>query len=357
MAPIPLDKAYLTAIWLETLFYGINISLFFSYLFIARYKRKTRTIQPVILGTAIAMFIFSTIHCSMGFSRLIIGFIELRNQEGGPGAFFSDVSVPANVAKVTIHTVNSVLGDSIMVWRCYHVWGRNLLVSAVPILLIIGSAVCGFGQSVMFANAKHLHSAFEIELEHWNGSVFILSLVTNIVVTSLIAVRIWSVLYPCRKSIGDKRITLTESFNVNRYLGRQFSLSKTFVNYQRILVLIIESGAIYSSALIIEITLYFLGSNAFYIVYDPIAQLAAIVPTMIIVMTSLGLTSNDLNSAATRAASGGPSGSSGPRGATSIVLESRPQFAARTLTSTIGGPYSTTDYGVENVEKDGMVKV
>ncbi|KAK1220214.1 hypothetical protein PQX77_017034 [Marasmius sp. AFHP31] len=328
MSPIPLDKAYLTAIWLETLFYGINLSLFCSYLFIARYKRKTRTIQPVILGIAIAMFIFSTIHCSMGFSRLIIGFIDLRDQPGGPGAFFSDVSVPANVAKVTIHSVNSILGDSIMVWRCYHVWGRNRLVSAIPVLLIIGSAVCGFGQSYIFAVAKHIHSAFVVDLERWNGSLFILSLVTNVVVTSLIALRIW-------------------------YLGRQFSHSRTFVNYQRILVLIIESGAIYSSALIVEITLYFLGSNAFYIVYDPIAQLTAIVPTMIIIMTSLGMTSNDLNSAATRAGSG-----TGGIGATSVALESRPRFAARTFdVSTVGvaSGFSTSEYA-GGKEKDGEVK-
>ena len=48
--------------------------------------------------------------------------------------------------------------------------------------------------------------------------------------------------------------------------------SKNF-RYWRVLVIIIESGMIYSVALICEITLYFLGSNAFYIVYDPIAQL------------------------------------------------------------------------------------
>ena len=89
--------------------------MFSSYLFIARYKRKTRSIQPVIFTIAIIMFLFSTIHVSMGFQRLIVGFIELRDQPGGPGAFFSDVSVPANVAKVTIHTVNSFLGDSILV--------------------------------------------------------------------------------------------------------------------------------------------------------------------------------------------------------------------------------------------------
>ena len=48
--------------------------------------------------------------------------------------------------------------------------------------------------------------------------------------------------------------------------------SKNF-RYWRVLVIIIESGMIYSIALVCEITLYFLGSNSFYIVYDPIAQL------------------------------------------------------------------------------------
>lgn len=37
--------------------------------------------------------------------------------------------------------------------------------------------------------------------------------------------------------------------------------------------MIIDSGMIYSSVLVIEIVLYVLGDNAFYIVYDPIAQL------------------------------------------------------------------------------------
>ena len=47
----------------------------------------------------------------------------------------------------------------------------------------------------------------------------------------------------------------------------------TQFRYARVFLLIIESAMIYSAALAIEITLYFIGSNAFYIVYDPIAQL------------------------------------------------------------------------------------
>ncbi|KAK7472403.1 hypothetical protein VKT23_000517 [Stygiomarasmius scandens] len=293
MAPIALDRAYLTAIWLETLFYGINLSLFVSYLFITKFKRHGRPLHKLIFLTAISMFLLSTTHVSLGFARLIEGFVVLRDQPGGPGAFFSDVSIPANVAKVTIHTVNSILGDGIMVWRCYNVWNRSWLMSIAPILLIIASAVCGFGQAYIFANAKTIHTAFGTQLARWNGSLFSLSLATNIVVTSLIGFRIW-------------------------YMSREyasFDVPST-VRYRRIMLIIVESGAVYSSALIIEITLYFLGNNAFYIIYDPIAQLTAIVPTTIIVLTSLGITSNEFTTETK-----GASRSSGP------AIESRPQFA------------------------------
>lgn len=56
-------------------------------------------------------------------------------------------------------------------------------------------------------------------------------------------------------------------------MSRQIYDPTSSFKYRRILTLIIESGAIYSSALVIEITLYFLNTNAFYIIYDPIAQL------------------------------------------------------------------------------------
>lgn len=89
--------------------------LFFAYLVIASYRRKFSAANKIIPVAAMIMFLFSTVHVSLGFQRLIEGFIHLRDQPGGPAAFFSDVSIPANVAKVTIHTINSVLGDSIVV--------------------------------------------------------------------------------------------------------------------------------------------------------------------------------------------------------------------------------------------------
>lgn len=85
---------------------GMNIVLFFSCMFVLVVRRRTPRVNTFLVGIAVAMFCFSTCHVFLGFYRLIMGFIVLRDQPGGPAAFFSDVSIPANVAKVGLHTVN-----------------------------------------------------------------------------------------------------------------------------------------------------------------------------------------------------------------------------------------------------------
>lgn len=120
--------------------------------------------------------------------------------------------------------------------------------------------------------------------------------------------------------------------------------------YYRVLLIVIESGMIYSVALICEITLYFLSSNAFYIVYDPIAQLTvcllsilmqmcvltaplqAITPTMILILAGLELTSNDVHSRLTKVSRPtirAPDSSDG----TKTKTMDRMEFASRSLFS------------------------
>ncbi|CAL1712979.1 unnamed protein product [Somion occarium] len=288
---ILLDKAYLTAIWLETVFYGMNFVLFWVCIFVLTYKRRTPKINKFLVSVAVAM---------------------RRDWEGGPAAFFSDVSIPANVVKVGIHTVNSIIGDGVVVWRCWLVWGRDWKMCVVPIFLVMASAACGFAQTVYFAKEKALRSAFAHILQIWNGSLFSLSLATNVTVTLLISLRVW---YMLRDAGG-----------------------KMHFRYWRVLLIVIESGMIYSVALICELTLYFLNSNAFYIVYDPIAQLTAIVPTMILVLAGLELTSNDVHSRLTKVSqpvfrAGGPTSSSDTSKYTSNVQLESMQFATRSILS------------------------
>ena len=84
----------------------MNFVLFWACLFVLTIKRRTPKINKLLVAIAIFMFVMSTTHVSLGFQRLIEGFITRRDWAGGPAAFFSDVSIPANVVKVGLHTVN-----------------------------------------------------------------------------------------------------------------------------------------------------------------------------------------------------------------------------------------------------------
>jgi len=93
----------------------MNFVLFWACLFLLVIKRRTPDVNKLLVGIAIAMFTFSSAHVGLVFQRLIEGFISLREAPGGPAAFFSDISIPANVVKVGLHTVNSIIGDSVVV--------------------------------------------------------------------------------------------------------------------------------------------------------------------------------------------------------------------------------------------------
>jgi len=118
---------------------GANLMLFLIYLIVVRYRRRTSKSNYPILCAAIAMFLLSTTHVSLGFYRLVEGFIYRRNDPGGPARFFADVSLTHNVIKVGLHAINLALGDSIVVWRCYVIWGKNWKICVLPIFLTMAT--------------------------------------------------------------------------------------------------------------------------------------------------------------------------------------------------------------------------
>jgi len=162
----------------------------------------------------------------------------------------------------------------VVVWRCYLVWGKSWKVVVLPLILLCGFVVSGIGQTYHFARGHDIHSAFHRILTIWNGLLFSFSLATNVTVTSLIALRVW-------------------------YIFRMTSGMTHNLGVAEVLVLVIESGMIYSATLVIEIACYFAGSNAFYILYDPMVQLTSIVPTMILLLVGFRQTSNDIRTRAT----------------------------------------------------------
>src|SRR5258706_1250766 len=110
--------------------------------------------------------------------------------------------------------------------------------------------VTGYNSAYQFILLKR--GLFSPALEYWAKAFFCCTLATNLLVTGLIAGRIWAHGRKLDKSVG--------------------SLPSMGPQYWGILAIIIESGALYSSALIIEIALYASKTNGIYVLFDGMAQ-------------------------------------------------------------------------------------
>ena len=118
-----------------------------------------------------------------------------------------------------------------------------------------------------FSRAQPGEDVFTGSIAKWVRPGYILTLITNVLVTSMIAGRIWWL-----------------SKDARSYLARRHT-----VKYYQAIAVIIESGAIYSSSLVLMLILYTIKTHAERILYDAISQIVGIAPTLIIVRVGLGI--------------------------------------------------------------------
>jgi len=178
--------------------------------------------------------------------------------------FFAVLAEPTSVIKSVIWVTQTVLGDAFVIYRAYIVWGHNRWVVLFPICCSMGTAIAGYGACAAFARSTPNTSVFAIT--NWITSLFSLSLSTNIICTSLVAFRIWST----HRRVKDYGAT----------------------NLWPVMIIVIESGAIYSAGLISLLVTYAVGSNGQYPALDAELPLVGIAFNLIIVRVGLGLAQN-----------------------------------------------------------------
>ncbi|KAI0332758.1 hypothetical protein GY45DRAFT_1320671 [Cubamyces sp. BRFM 1775] len=267
-----IDEAYLIGSWLESFFWGIY-TLLFGMTMYSIYQKRKDGINRFTTVSLVLLYLLASAHMSLGLVRLIQGFIIYRDTIG-PIEYFASVFIRVNMAKDYLYITNMFLGDLIVVWRLYIVWGKSILCAALPFLMCVAEFVAGYGATSQWL----LPHPNGWEMLRWGTAMFTISMVTNILVTAVIASRIWYVSMRTRQVMG------VDSG------GR----------YNRVILLIVESGALISTAKIIEFTLFKLtpgnatmGLHAMYILYEILPQVTGIVPTMIIYAVNNGFTQRD----------------------------------------------------------------
>ncbi|KAI0742409.1 hypothetical protein C8Q80DRAFT_1221032 [Daedaleopsis nitida] len=278
----PLPRAEIIALFLESMLFGAFVVLYCISMWILMYREKHHgrsKLHKWMSGTATVMFLLAIAHLCFDVQRAIDGFITHGGTPTGTLDFYNRLSNPTHVGKTVIYITQTLVGDAFVAYRLYVVWGRNSWILVLPILLLLGTAVAGYGICYELTQVKRPGAIFQSNLVPWITSFFSLSLTTNVIATFLITGRIvWS------------------NQKVKRYRAGYAALTNWGV-----VETIVQSAAIYSAALASLLATYVSGSNAQYVCLDSLQPLIGIVFTLIIIRVGL----NETTSEASR---GGPHG-------------------------------------------------
>ncbi|KAI9059657.1 hypothetical protein FKP32DRAFT_1679718 [Trametes sanguinea] len=274
--PFSPDEAKLVSIFVQTLLYGAYTVVFVLTIWVLLYKRsaaKAPMADPM-LWISMIMFVMATVHIGINYTRIIKAFVTFRDAPGGPAAFFNQLSEFTQVFGSTVYVMQTIIGDTVVLYRCYMVW-TDVRVVLLPFILLLGSTASGIGILYSFARVVPEAEIFVDELQSWIVSFFSLTLATNIICTGLVALRIW---------------------RLNRAI-MQFAQR----SYRPVLFLVLESGAVYSFTLTALLILYKTGSWFQYVLLDSISPIVGLVFSMIIIRIGLGITTVRGSSAVTGA--------------------------------------------------------
>ncbi|KAI5117635.1 hypothetical protein M0805_008442 [Coniferiporia weirii] len=268
---LPVDEAYLLGGWLASALWGTySVQFGVSMYFILTSRRKD--LYRSTTWVMIIMYALATAHVFISLRRTVVALIDLQRKPFGPITYLANISDNLNRVKDLMYITNIVLADCIITWRCYVVWAGDLRIVGLPILMIIGTAIAGYrSMSQYFLSNPSAEIA-----DAWVTTTFAVSLTTNVIVTPATAGRIWYISRPQRKILG--------------YSGNA---------YRTIVLLLIESGAVYAAAKITQFILFklaprtILGNHPFQIVYIMMPQITGMMPTLIIAVVNAGLTSTD----------------------------------------------------------------
>jgi len=249
----------------ESIIYGAYAIMFGLCVRLLYVNRKKGVNTKPLLVTAIMMFTLSTAHMIVQLIRAITAFVYYNDVLNGADRFYAQFWLPSSVLKLAIYATNNIVADGLLIYRCYIVWGYQWKVAIVPILMLIGSEpVSGYRSVYNFSQAQ---STITPDITAWGDAMFVLSLLTTLLVSSLIAYRIYW--------IGRR---------LNAMLGPGQSRKHRYT-----IAIVLESGALYSAPLVLLLVLFSFDSVYAYIVYDALAQIMGLAPTIIIVRVGLGI--------------------------------------------------------------------
>ncbi|TFK60943.1 hypothetical protein BDN72DRAFT_490275 [Pluteus cervinus] len=237
-----------TAGVVEVFLYGIYIPLFALCVYLMSRRQEQTRLWALLIPTVVMFFLATadvaiTLEILLAHTDLILTTEQLTSE-------VLDLAFPKNM----LFTVNNFVADSLLMYRCYAIWGFNKYIIIPPAVTGISGTVFSF-----IVQSSPLTSPLRRYILVYGWCI----VVTNVYLTAVTAGKIW---WATRRS----RFVL-EARQVKRY--------------NLIITAIIESGAIYSGCVLITLVAtignYSIIPNAIY------SKMVCITPALIVVQLGL----------------------------------------------------------------------
>ncbi|KAF9475755.1 hypothetical protein BDN70DRAFT_222544 [Pholiota conissans] len=249
----------LSAFVVESLLYGIHVTLFFFCLRTLLRRRRARRsrLQLAMLIAVVVMFALATADVAISWHVLLSRTWYLYT---GTTTRLQKALYP----KFAIHLINNIIADCLLIARCYIVWGnRNIVIFIGGLVLIVGAL---FGiVSAAVTRLKDLIAVYVI-------TIFVL----NIVLTAFTAGRIMWIAREVKKALGAQMASY----------------------YHFAVGVLIESGMIYTASTLLVVI--FAKSIWVMMAVAIVLRVVCIGPILIIVQIALGQSTSDVKTTVTR---------------------------------------------------------
>lgn len=233
------SSALLVQTILVSVLYGLAILLFIDSMRALLRRAKTRdTVNYPLFISAPFLFLFATLHVLGTWLRAYRGFVVYAP---GPEAYWALITTPEKTLGQAGQIAGVALADGMTVYRCWAIWDRRWAVVLVPLLTLIAT----FVSSVVFVTIQHQvnvqTSIFSKTVTQWTEAWLASSLITTGICTLLITWKLVRVQTSLRES------------------GAHLGAGKRTVT-SRVVVILIESAAIYSLNNLLYCVLYAMNS-------------------------------------------------------------------------------------------------
>jgi len=257
------DMAALVGFGCEAFFYGCYTVLFALSIYLMFYgpRRRIGVNKPIFFISGILYLSCST-HFALEFSH----FYQVLTATGVPG-FANETN--ALIGADLLIAITDFVGELILIYRCWLLWSRNYWIIILPCLISTASLACISAVLYLLLRINPNSPIAPPSLVPLGLAGFSLPLGTNVIVTTLIATRIWY--------LSPRKARNMPSAQFPTGTG------------QAAIDIVVESGMLYLAVQLIFVVLFAIRHPAQGIVGVIAVQIYGIAPTLILIRVGLGV--------------------------------------------------------------------